>query len=104
MITAMAIKQKTKYVVGQRPPVILTAKAREQLAKAKPSKKVSELAEIVTKHLSISNTGIKRIILPGINSLPAGNSTVGLSAQEAASIDRKPAAKNRSKKYVAKAK
>lgn len=100
----MPTKQKTEYVVGQRPPATLTPKARRQLAQAKPSKKVAELAEVVAKHLSISSTGTKRIILPGVNSLPPGNSAAGLTAQEAAAAARKPAAKGRSKKSVAKAK
>jgi hypothetical protein len=100
----MPTSRKTAYVVGQRPPVTLTAKAREQLANAKPSKKVAELAEIVAKHLSISSTGTKRIIFPGVNSLPPGNSTSGLTALEAATAARKPATKSRPRKYIAKAK
>jgi hypothetical protein len=74
----MSSKQKTEYVVGQRPPMTLTAKAREQLAAAKPSTKVASFAKIVATLVSTPNAAHKYAAIPELQTLKPGDSAKAL--------------------------
>ena len=96
----MSSKEKTGYVVGQQPPATLTPRARKQLAHAKPSTKVAEFAETLSRLFSTSSTGKTVAIIPGTESLKPGDLTDALSAKDAAAkargISRKTSPKKRS--------
>ncbi len=99
----MSSAQKTKYVVDQRPPVTLTAKAREQLAAAKPSTKVASFAKIVATLVSTPNTALKRTAIAELITLKPGDSSKAISAKEAACFSFNPSGKNNPKKHMSKA-
>jgi hypothetical protein len=99
----MSTKQNPAYVVGQRPPVTLTAKARKQLAAAKPSIKVASFAKIVAKLVSTPVTSNKNTAIPELQTLKPGDITKALSAKDAACVSFSHPGKNRSKKRISKA-
>ena len=80
----MPSKQKTEYVIDQRPPVTLTAKARKQLAAAKPSTTVASLAKIVATLISSPNTTRRCTAITELQALKPGDSANALSAKDAA--------------------
>jgi uncharacterized protein (DUF58 family) len=99
----MQSKQKTEYVVGQRPPVTLTAKARKQLAAAKPSTTVASFAKIVATLVTTPNAPHKSTVISELQTLKPGDSTKALSAEDASRSSFRNHGKSSSKKRIAKA-
>lgn len=99
----MPSKQKTEYDVGQRPPVTLSAKAREQLSAAKPSTKVASFAKIVATLVTTPNAAPKRTAIAELTTLKPGDSSKAISAKEAACSSFKQPGKHNLKKNLAKA-
>jgi hypothetical protein len=100
----MTKRQKAKYTVGRRPPTTLTDKAREQLESAQPSVHVAALANNFAKLFSISSTGQKVLIIPGLDPLKPGNLDDLLTAETAAVAARKSSGKERSRKSISRVK
>ena len=100
----MSTEDKSRYVIGKRPPVTLTAKAREQLEATKPSLEVAALAKVFAKLFATSSNGEKFADIPGIERLKPGDVTTALTAKDAARASRKALAKNSSRKNMAKEK
>ena len=98
----MSTEEKSKYVVGKRPPVTLTPKAREQLEAIKPSVEVAELAKVFAKLFSTSGNGKIFANIPGVKTLKPGDVTTALTAKEAARASRKASAKTTSSKNITK--
>jgi hypothetical protein len=99
----MQSKQKNEYVVDQRPPLTLTAKARKQLAAAKPSTTVASFAKIVATLVSTPNAPHKSTAISGLQALKPGDSAKALSAKDASRLSFRPPGKIRSKTRIAKA-
>ena len=99
----MPNKQKTEYVIGQRPPVTLTAKARKQLAAAKSSTTVASFAKIVVTLVSTPNSSHKFTDIPEIKTLTPGDSAKALNTKDAARTSFSSPQKSNSKKRTAKA-
>lgn len=99
----MPTEEKTGYVVGQQPPTALTAKARKQLANAKPSTKVAEFADTLSNLFSTSSAGKTVAIIPGTERLKPGDLANALSAKDAAAKAQKVSGKISSRKHSTKA-
>jgi len=100
----MPTKERSKYVVGKRPPARLTAKAREQLENAQPSVLIAALAKKFDKLYTISSTGQISLNIPSLEALKPGDMTDVLTADEAAAASRKSSAKKNSRKSISRAK
>lgn len=99
----MSCKHKTEYVIGQSPPVTLTAKARRQLAAAKPSTTVASFAKVAVTLVTTPSSSHKCSAIPEIKTLTPGDSTKALNAKDAARSSFRSHQKSNPKKRIAKA-
>lgn len=100
----MSSSTKPAYVVGQRPPVTLSQKARKQLEEITPSVQVEEFAKVVAKLMSKSGSGAKIVHIPGITSLSPDDTKPTMTAKEAAAAVQKPSSIKRPVKSAARPK
>jgi len=80
----MAKERCSEYVVGQRPPSVLTNKANRQLDRAKPSPRASELAKVAHKLISKSPAGGSSVEISVGRLRTSANVTKGITAKTAA--------------------
>lgn len=80
----MAKERCSEYVVGQRPPSVLTNKANRQLDRAKPSPRAFELAKVARKLISKSPDGGASVEISVGRLRTSENVTKGITAKTAA--------------------
>jgi hypothetical protein len=100
----MSSSSKTKYVVGQRPPLTLSKKARKQLANMKPSAQMAEVSKVVSRLISKSSNGSIVIHIPGTESLKGDDTRPSITAKEAAAISRNHSSVKKFEKSAARTK